>query len=99
MTKYSDEVLTALLDDLESDRAERKQSFKGDTPVRARQAVCAFANDLPNHDKPGILFVGALDDGNPSREPITDELLRNLADMRPMAEFCRFPCLLWKRES
>ncbi len=93
MTKYSDEELIALLDDLESDRAERKQSFKGDTPVRARQVVCAFANDLPNHDKPGILFIGACDDGSPSREPITDELLRNLADMKSDGRILPLPVL------
>ena len=33
-------------------------------------------------NQPGILFIGAKDDGTPSGESITDELLRNLADMK-----------------
>ena len=47
-----------------------------------RQAICAFANDLPGHNKPGVVFVGVRDDGSPSGLPVTDELLRELADMK-----------------
>lgn len=81
MQRYTDAQLLALLQDLESDRVERKESFRGTTPKKARQAVCAFANDLPNYNTPGILFIGACDDGTPSNEPITDELLCALSDM------------------
>ena len=79
---YSDPDLEALLDDIESDLAERKESWRGDAPEKGRQAVCAFANDLPDHHRPGVLFVGAKDDGNPSGMPITDELLCTLSDIR-----------------
>ncbi len=80
--RYTDEQLEALLADMESDLSERKESWKGDAPVKGRQAVCAFANDLPDHQKPGVLFVGATDDGRPSHLNITDELLRTLSDIR-----------------
>jgi ATP-dependent DNA helicase RecG len=80
MKRFSDNELETLLDELESDLTERKQSFKGNVPKKARQAVCAFANDLPNHNQPGVLFIGANDDGSPSQCPITDELLCRLAD-------------------
>lgn len=80
--RLSDEELEALRTDLESDRAERKQSFAGDTPDKARQAVCAFANDLPDHKKAGVVFIGLLDNGTPSDLPITDQLLLTLADIR-----------------
>lgn len=93
MFRYSDADLSALLDDVESELAERKQSFKGDTPKKARQAVCAFANDLPKHDKPGVLFVGANDDGSPAHHPITDELLRQLADMKTDGNILPLPVL------
>jgi ATP-dependent DNA helicase RecG len=54
MKPCTDEELAALLRDLESDRVERKQSFKGDAPTTVREAVCAFANDLPGHgSEPG----------------------------------------------
>jgi len=93
MIRLTDQHLETLLGDTESDLVERKQSFKGDVPNKARQAVCAFANDLPNHNKPGILFIGAKDDGSPSGEPITDELLRNLADMKTDGNILPMPVL------
>ena len=72
MKRLSDQELEALLDDTESDRAERKETFKGDVPKKARQAVCAFANDLPNHNEPGVLFIGAKDNGVPSGVEVTE---------------------------
>ncbi len=82
MVRYSDEDLESLLNDTESDLVERKESWKGDAPDTGRQAVCAFANDLPGHRRPGVLFVGAKNDGTPSCLSITDELLRTLSDIR-----------------
>ena len=79
---YSDAELEALLADTESDRVERKESWKGDAPTKGREAICAFANDLPDNRKAGALFVGARDDGSPSGLAITDELLRTLADIK-----------------
>jgi ATP-dependent DNA helicase RecG len=82
MNPLTDEQLTALLDDLESDRAERKAAWAGNAPEKARQAVCAFANDLPNHSKPGIVFIGANDDGSAANIAVTDQLLLTLSDMK-----------------
>ncbi len=84
MTPLTDGQLTALLDDLESDRAERKETWKGNAPDKGRQAICAFANDLPNHQQPGVLFVGAKDDGSPTGGAfsVTDDLLLTLADIK-----------------
>lgn len=79
---YSDSELEALLDDLESDLAERKESWQGDAPEKGRQAICAFANDLPDHRNAGVLFVGAKDNGMPSGLEITDKLLITLADIK-----------------
>jgi ATP-dependent DNA helicase RecG len=79
---YSDKQLETLLADIESDLAERKESWQGDAPDTGRQAVCAFANDLPDHRSPGVLFVGARNNGAPSNLKITDELLRILSDIR-----------------
>jgi ATP-dependent DNA helicase RecG len=82
MSSYTDAELESLLRDLESDWAERKESFKGNAPSEAREAVCAFANDLPDHRRPGVVFIGAKDNGEPSGLAITDELLRNLAAIK-----------------
>src|ERR1043166_3748555 len=82
MEPINDTELEALLADIESDRAERKESWAGSAPERAREAVCAFGNDLPNHQLPGVLFVGAKNDGTPPGWSITDENLRTLTDMK-----------------
>lgn len=76
----TDEVLARLLADRESDRVERKESFSD--PAKVAQAVCAFANDLPNHRQPGFVFIGVRDDGRCANLPISDELLRNLGGLR-----------------
>ena len=82
MAPLTDLELEQLLDDIESDRVERKEAWTGSAPDKVREAVCAFANDLPNHAKPGIVFIGARDDGSPSKLPITDRLLLTLADVK-----------------
>lgn len=91
--RYTDAELEALLNDAESDLAERKESWKGDAPEKGREAVCAFANDLPDHRRSGVLFVGAKDDGTPSGLSITDELLRTLADIKTDAQTLPPPTL------
>lgn len=83
MSYYSDTQLEGMMTDLESDRAERKQSFQGDAPQKVREAVCAFANDLAGHGEPGMVLIGVHDKG--ALMPgfiVTDELLRSLADIK-----------------
>lgn len=61
-------------------------------------AVCAFANDLPGHQKPGYLLIGVRDDGGLSGLRATDELLKNLGGLRsdglvlpqPQINICHF---------
>ena len=79
---YSDRELEAMLADSESDLVECKESSRGDSLGRIREAVCAFANDLPDHRRAGVAFVGVADDGSPVGLPISDELLRQLADIK-----------------
>ncbi len=76
----SEQEVRALLLEVESDRVERTSTVK-DTDKFSR-AVCAFANDLPGHGAPGLLIIGARDDGTLTGEPITDQLLQNLAALR-----------------
>ena len=57
----SKEEIRALLSDLESDRAERTLSTTNTD--KFGQAICAYANDMPNHKMPGYLFLGVDDDG------------------------------------
>ena len=76
----SQEQLVGLLSDLESDHVERTESTSNSD--KFGQAVCAFANDLPNHRHPGYLLVGVKDDGVLAGLAVSDELLRNLGGIR-----------------
>ena len=82
MTSLNDNDIEALLDSGESDRAEFKESLRGDAPTRIREAICAFANDLPDHRRPGVVVVGVRDNGAIADLDVTDELIRQLADMK-----------------
>ena len=82
MTPLTDAELLAMLDDLESDRVERKRNWSGSVPDKAREAVCAFANDLPGHGKPGVVFIGVNDDGGAAGLTVDDQLLLTLADIK-----------------
>ena len=68
--------LRALMAGGESDRVEMTTST-GNTD-KFGKAACAFANDFPQHRKPGHLLVGVDDTGNLSGLTVTDRLLRNL---------------------
>lgn len=83
--------LEELFKDMESDRVERKPSVSD--PNSIRQAICAFANDLPGHGKPGVIFIGVNDDGSCKGLQMTDKLLRNLADMRDDGNIQPMPSL------
>jgi ATP-dependent DNA helicase RecG len=78
----TDDELTTLLDALESDRVERKRDWAGGAPTAVPQAICAFANDLPNCAQPGVVFIGAEDNGNPSNIRVTDQLLLTVASLK-----------------
>ncbi len=95
----TDAELEKLLGDLESDRVERKESIQGDAPTKIREALCAFANDLPDHRRPGVVIVGARDDGRPAGLTVTDELLLQLADMRTDGNILPPPSLVVEKRT
>ncbi len=80
MATYSDTELEAVMSDLESDLVERKESAADGKKIRHN--VCAFANDLPGHGRPGVVLVGVRDDGSCASLPIDDALLTGLANIR-----------------
>lgn len=100
MSYFNDAQLETMMADLESDRAERKQSFQGDAPQKVREAVCAFANDLAGHGEPGVVLIGVHDKGTPMTGFIvTDELLRQLADIKTDGNIMPPPSLLVEKRS
>lgn len=76
----TEEQLRALIANLETDHIEHTESVTNTD--KFGQAICAFANDLPNHRQPGYLLVGVKDGGSLSGLRVTDELLKNLGAIR-----------------
>lgn len=87
-----DDELEGLLRNLESDLVERKASLSD--PDRIREAICAYANDFPDHRKPGVIFIGANDDGSCSGLEVTDDLLLKLSNMRDDGAIQPFPSMI-----
>lgn len=91
-----DRELEKLLDDLEADRVERKASFNRD---RFCETICAFANDFPNHQQPGVLFVGVNDNGSCANLPINDQLLLKLSGLRENGNILPFPTMIVQKRN
>ena len=92
-----DNELVNLLNDLESDRVERKASIADSNKIC--QAICAFANDFPNHRQPGVLFIGVNDDGSCANYAITDERLRTLSDWKSNGNILPFPFMIVQKKN
>lgn len=82
MPDFTQEALLQIIATGESDRVEFKESLSGDAATRIREAICAFANDLPDHRKPGFVFLGVKDDGTIRNIAVTDLTLQQLANMK-----------------
>jgi ATP-dependent DNA helicase RecG len=74
------EELEMLLPQLEQDRIEKTISVND--PNKFGEAICAFANDLANHNLPGYLIVGVHNDGSKAGMTITEQNLQTLLDFR-----------------
>ncbi|MCY3721316.1 MAG: putative DNA binding domain-containing protein [Candidatus Poribacteria bacterium] len=93
MRYFTDAELLQIIKDDESDRIEFKESVSGSAPTEIREAICAFANDLPNYEKPGFVFLGVRRDKTIVGLSVTDELLRQLADMKTDGNIIPLPSL------
>ncbi|MDY0151786.1 MAG: ATP-binding protein [Candidatus Cloacimonas sp.] len=83
--------LMQMLKNLESDRVERTESVNNTD--KFCEVVCAFGNDLPNHQNPGYLIIGAKDDGSIAGIKISDQLLQNLAGLRSDGNILPLPVI------
>ena len=97
MTACSDCEPAAMLADGGSDPVVWKYSLGGKAPERIRKAVCAFANDLPGHRRPGLIFVGVDEAGQPTGADIKGTLLRHLATIVSDPGFAVPPTLVARR--
>lgn len=91
MPLLTDDELARLCADLESELVERKASAGDRSAIRRN--ICAFANDLAGRRRPGLVLVGVHDDGSPAALAVTDELLRNLAQIRDDGNILPIPSM------
>ena len=87
----SNQELENILKEEESDRVEFTESTTNLDKIR--QAVCAFANDLPDHRKPGLVFIGVKDDGSCAKLTIDDRLLQTFGGLRSDGKILPFPTM------
>ena len=87
----TDDQLLELLRGGESDRVEFVESAKDADKIR--EAICAFANDMPGNRQPGVVFIGADDNGNPTGLRVDDRLLLTLRDWRTNGNIHPFPSM------
>ena len=86
----NDNELIRLLEQGESNRVEFASSVKSD---KICKAICAFANDLPNHNAPGVIFIGIKDDKSCANLDINDALLRDLGGLKSDGKILPFPTI------
>ncbi len=83
------EELVLLYKDKESDRVERKASINDLKKIS--ETICAFSNNLPNHQCPSVIFIGQNDDLTCANLTITDQLLLTLSDIRSAGNILPLP--------
>jgi hypothetical protein len=83
--------LTELLSSTETYRIERTISTTDKD--KFGEAVCAFANDMPDSGKPGYLLIGVYNDGRLSGLKATDELLQKFAAIRSDGNILPIPAM------
>lgn len=76
----SDDDLRRLVRKGEADHVERTVSINDRR--KFGEAICSFANDLPDRRRIGVLFVGVKDNGDCANLPIEEQLLQTLMGFR-----------------
>lgn len=89
----TDEELEQLVSRGESDLIEFTERAGSHISDKIRQAICAFANDLARHGKPGVVIVGLRDNGTCAGIAIDDELLTRLAGFRDEGKIQPLPVM------
>jgi ATP-dependent DNA helicase RecG len=87
--------LQDLLQTTETYRVERTTSTND--MDKFQEAICAFANDLPNSRKKGYLILGAYDNGTLSGLKVDDALLKKIAAIRSDGNILPLPVMSVER--
>ena len=93
----TDEELVQAFNSLESDNVERKRNANDTDKIK--QFICALANDLPSHNRQGVIFVGQEDDLSCSGIDIDDDLLKKLSMFRDDGSIQPIPTMEVQRKN
>jgi ATP-dependent DNA helicase RecG len=74
----SDDEIKELFFSLESDRVERKRTYEKSNAENIKKTICAFSNDLQNHKKDSVIFIGQDDDLSCANLLINDDLIQTI---------------------
>ena len=85
------EELLVLLESTETYRVERTVSTTNID--KFCEAICAFANDMPNSGKNGYLLIGVNDDGSRCGLRADDELLKRISSIRTDGNILPLPVM------
>ena len=93
----TDTELTEIINLHESDRVEFTTTTRDKDKIR--KAICAFANDLPDHRAPGVIFIGIRDDRSCADLYIDDDLLVELSGLRDDGKIQPLPTMAVARKN
>ena len=100
LKSVSEAQLKALLQKGESETIERCKSYK--TPAgktdrkiwdKLAKTISAFSNDMAGHNTFGVIFVGLKDNGEFAGLAITDEVLKDLSNLRSAGNLLPLPVI------
>ena len=91
----SKEEIQKLLQSTETFRVERTTSTGN--MDKFCEAICAFANDLPDSRQKGYLIIGANDDGSLSGFKVDDSLLKKISAIRSDGNILPIPVMTVER--
>ena len=83
--------ISALLQSTETYRVEK--TISTGNMDKFCEAICAFANDLPDSRKKGYLLIGANDDGSLSGLKVGDPLMKKIAAIRSDGNILPLPVM------
>jgi len=75
----------------ESDRVEFMETIKDRDEIKRH--ICAFSNDLPNHNLPGVLFIGIRDDGTFTKSRFSDLDVATLSNFKDDGNILPLPSI------
>lgn len=100
MQMYSDNEFLALLQAGESMHCEFKADLSSkDNKERICRTICAFANDISNQQRNGIIVLGIKDDGSASGLSISEKLERDILDIKGEGKIVPQPTFICQKQT